>query len=632
MKSQVIDDVAEMYGIENWGSGYFHINRSGHLAVRPLDGDSREADVFKIVRDLITKRKLITPLVLRFPQILGSQLMRLCHAYEAASTEYEYNGGHFPVFPIKVNPRREVLTEFLRAGASQNIGLECGSKAELQAVLSLEQSSDSLLVCNGFKDESFLRLAMMGVRAGKKVVVVLEKLNELRMVIRLSQETGIVPLIGLRAKLYSRGSGKWEASGGEAAKFGLTTSEMLECVRMLDEVGLRSSIKLLHFHIGSQITNIKRVKNAMKEAARVYARFRLMKVDIEYLDIGGGLGVDYDGSKTTSEGSINYSVEEFANNVVYTIRSVCDEDNVPHPHIVTESGRVMTASHAICVTSVRDEIETFADDTPAVEVDDDDPQVISELKLLLDSINAKNYREYYHDAMDHKDDLHTQFLLGLISLEDRAKGEVLFWDICERASRFASEADLADPEFEGLRRQLASKYLCNLSLFRSAPDSWAIGQLFPIMPIHRLNETPTEFTTLVDITCDSDGCIKRFVDQKDVRKALALHKLNSEPYYLAVFLVGAYQEVMGSYHNLFGQTAEAHIVVDTDGSSHVTRLHAGSTVEDMLTFARFDTQQCIAGFRQLLDEQVASGKIDTAAAQEAAELYAAATKRSTYLE
>lgn len=632
MKSQIIDEAAELYGIENWGSGYFHINQAGNLSVKPVDGDRRTADVFEIVRDLVSERGLTTPLLLRFPQILGSQLMRLCHAYEAAAREYEYSGDHFPVFPIKVNPRREVLSEFLRAGKSQNIGLECGSKAELQAVLSLKQSPDSLLICNGFKDEAFLRLALMGVRAGKRVVVVMEKLNELRMVIRLSRETGIVPLIGLRAKLYSRGSGKWEASGGEAAKFGLTTSEMLECVRLLDEAGLRDSIKLLHFHIGSQITNIKRVKNAMKEAARVYTRFRELNVGITYLDIGGGLGVDYDGSKTTSEGSINYTIEEFANNVVYTIRTVCDEDNVPHPHIVTESGRVMTASHAICVTSVRDEIETFAEDTPAVEVDQDDPQVISELKSLLDDINAKNYREFYHDALDDKDDLHTQFNLGLISLEDRAKGEVLFWDICERASQFSSEADLADPEFERLRRSLASKYLCNISLFRSAPDSWAIGQLFPIMPIHRLTEKPTEFTTLVDITCDSDGCINRFVDQKDVRKALALHKLNCEPYYLAVFLVGAYQEVMGSYHNLFGQTAEAHVVIDDDGESHVTRLHPGSSVEEMLTFARFDPRQCVAGFRKLLDEQVAAGTIDVSAADEASELFASVTKRSTYLE
>ncbi|MBI1310139.1 biosynthetic arginine decarboxylase [bacterium] len=632
MGLRVVEEIAELYGIENWGGGYFHVNRSGHLSVRPVEGDQREADVFEIVQDVVRNRRLTTPLLVRFPQILGSQLLRLCHAYEAAARSCEYRGDHFPVFPIKVNPRREVLSEFLRAGATQNVGLECGSRAELCAVLSLEQSSESLLICNGFKDEAFLRLALQGMRAGKRVFVVIEKLNELRMAIRLSGELGITPLIGLRAKLYSRGSGKWEASGGEAAKFGLTTSEMLECVRLLDEAGLLDSLRLLHFHIGSQITNIKRVKNAMKEAARVYARFRQMKVPIEYLDIGGGLGVDYDGSKTTFEGSINYTIEEFANNVVYTIGSVCDEDNVPHPHLVTESGRVMAAYHAITVTSVRDEIETFADNAPAVTVDDDDPQVISELKVVLDSITPKNYRESYHDALENKDDLYTQFNLGLVSLEDRAKGEVLFWDICDRAARFASEADLADPEFENLSRTLAAKYLCNLSLFRSAPDSWAIQQLFPIMPIHRLNERPQETATLVDITCDSDGCVKRFVDQKDVKKALELHSLNREPYYLAMFLVGAYQEVMGSYHNLFGQTAEVHVVVDADGTCHLTRLLTGNTVEEMLAFARFDSEQCLKNFRQMVSAQVAAGQIGDGQAESAVNDYAAMIRKTTYLE
>ena len=632
MSLRVVDEVAELYGVENWGGGYFHVNRSGHLSVRPVDGDKREVDVFEIVQEAVAKRRLTTPLVVRFPQILGSQLMRLCHAYETAAQTNDYKGEHFPVFPIKVNPRREVLSEFLKAGASQHIGLECGSRSELCAVLSLEQPPESLLICNGFKDEAFLRLALQGARAGKQVVVVLEKLNELRMVIRLCRELDVKPLLGLRAKLYSRGSGKWEASGGEAAKFGLTTSEMLQCTRLLEEASLLDSLKLLHFHIGSQITNIKRVKNAMKEAARVYSRFRQMKVPIEYLDIGGGLGVDYDGSKTTFEGSINYTIEEFANNVVYTIGAVCDEDNVPHPHLVTESGRVMSAYHSITVTSVRDEIETFADNAPAVTIDDDDPQVIIELKEVLDSISPKNYREAYHDAMESKDDLNVQFNLGLISLEDRAKGEVLFWDICDRASNFASEADLADPEFDSLSRTLAAKYLCNISLFRSAPDSWAINQLFPIMPIHRLNEPPKETATLVDITCDSDGCVKRFVDQKDVKKVLELHELNGEPYYLALFLVGAYQDVMGSYHNLFGQTAEVHVVVDADGTSHVTKVLSGSSVEDMLSFAKFDSAQCVKSFEQMVTAQAAAGRITEDQAQSAIGDYSTMVKKSTYLE
>ena len=636
MKSTTIEEVAQTYGIENWGAGYFGINRQGHLIVRPAKGDAKEADVFEIVQDLVEQRKLSSPFLLRFPQILESQLNRLCLAYEAAAKEYEFSGGHFPVFPMKVNPRREVVETFLRDGVKQSIGLEAGSKAELYAALSLEQPPESLLICNGFKDETFIRLALLGVQAGKRVVVVVEKLNELKMIIRLAKETGVTPLIGLRAKLYSRGSGKWAASGGEAAKFGLTTSEILECIRLLRADGMIESLKLMHFHIGSQITDVKRVKNAMKEAARVYAKIRQMKVEIEYLDIGGGLGVDYDGSKTTFEASINYTVEEFANNVVYMIKSVCDDEKVPHPHLVTESGRVMTAYHAIFVTSIRDEIETFAEDIAVADIDDDDPQVIYELKSLLDGINSKNFREYYHDALDDKDELHTQFNLGLVSLEDRAKGEVLFWEICSKALQFAHAAELHDDEFEALRRILASKYLCNFSLFRSAPDAWAIGQLFPIMPIHKLDETPTDFATLVDVTCDSDGCIKKFVDLKDVKQVLELHDFNAlkpnEPYYLAIFLVGAYQEVMGSFHNLFGLPNEAQIVIDADGRYHVTKLVPASKISDMLSFARYDKTQCVENFRRLLSSQINIGKLDASKASDAIQQYEAAVGGSTYLE
>lgn len=636
MKSTRIDEVAQTYGVENWGAGYFGINRQGHLIVRPAKGDPKEADVFEIVRDLVDQRKLSSPFLLRFPQILESQLNRLCLAYEAAAKEYGYSGEHFPVFPMKVNPRREVVETFLRDGVKQSIGLEAGSKAELYAALSLEQPPESLLICNGFKDETFIRLTLLGVQAGKRVVIVVEKLNELKMIIRLAKETGVTPLIGLRAKLYSRGSGKWAASGGEAAKFGLTTSEILECIRLLRADGMIDSLKLMHFHIGSQITDVKRVKNAMKEAARVYAKIRQMKVAIEYLDIGGGLGVDYDGSKTTFEGSINYTVEEFANNVVYMIKSVCDDEKVPHPHLVTESGRVMTAYHAIFVTSIRDEIETFAEDIAVADVDDDDPQVIYELKSLLDGINSKNFREYYHDALDDKDELHTQFNLGLVSLEDRAKGEVLFWEICSKALQFARAAEIHDDEFDALRRILASKYLCNFSLFRSAPDSWAIGQLFPIMPIHKLDESPTDFATLVDVTCDSDGCIKKFVDLKDVKQVLELHDYNAlnpnEPYYLAIFLVGAYQEVMGSFHNLFGLPNEAQIVIDSDGRYHITKLVPASKISDMLSFARYDKAQCIDNFRRLLGSQTSMGRLDATKASAAIQQYEAAVGGSTYLE
>ena len=437
MRNITLEEVIQTYGVENWGAGYFEVNRKGHLAVRPAEGDPRSVDIKELIDHLVDQRKLQLPILLRFPQILTNQLRKLHRSFAEASREFSYTGNHFPVFPMKVNPRREVVEEFLREGSKFNVGVECGSKAELYAALSLEQTSDSLLICNGFKDEAFINLALMGVQIGKRVVIVVEKLNELRMIIRLAQETGVRPYVGIRAKLYSKGSGKWASSGGESAKFGLTPSEMLECIRLLREYEMTDLLKLLHFHIGSQITDIKRVKAAMKEAARVYSKIRQMHIEVEYLDIGGGMGVDYDGSKTTFESSVNYTAQEFANDVIYTIKSVCEDENVPEPNIVTESGRVMSAYHAVFVTSIRDEIETFADDRPEVAVDEDDPQVIVELKALYDDITAKNYREYYHDSLDHKEELHTQFNLGLISLEDRAKGEVLFWEVCARASKFA---------------------------------------------------------------------------------------------------------------------------------------------------------------------------------------------------
>lgn len=632
MRNITLEEVIQTYGVENWGAGYFEVNRKGHLAVRPAEGDARAVDIKELIDHLVDQRKLQLPILLRFPQILTNQLRKLHRSFAEASREFNYTGGHYPVFPMKVNPRREVVEEFLREGSKFNVGVECGSKAELYAALSLEQVSDSLLICNGFKDESFINLALMGVQIGKRVVIVVEKLNELRMIIRRSQETGVRPWIGIRAKLYSKGSGKWASSGGESAKFGLTPSEMLECIRLLREFEMPDMLKLLHFHIGSQITEIKRVKAAMKEAARVYSKIRQMHINVEYLDIGGGMGVDYDGSKTTFESSVNYSPQEFANDVIYTIKSVCEDENVPEPNLVTESGRVMSAYHAVFVTSIRDEIETFADDRPEINVTDDEPQVIVELKALFDDISAKNYREYYHDSLDHKDELHTQFNLGLISLEDRAKGEVLFWEVCARASKFAQSAKLQEEEFDDLKKILASKYLCNFSVFRSVPDHWAIGQLFPIMPIHRLNQQPTDYATFVDITCDSDGHIDKFVDLKDVKDVLELHPFTGEPYYIAIFLVGAYQEVMGSFHNLFGQPNEAHVIIDTEGRYHIKKIVQGSRIGDMLNFARYDKGQALENFQRMTKGRINAGSMTQEEADELSHQYEADINRYTYLE
>ncbi|MFP5262704.1 MAG: biosynthetic arginine decarboxylase [Blastocatellia bacterium] len=632
MRNITLEEVIQTYGVENWGAGYFEVNRKGHLAVRPAEGDPRSVDIKELIDHLIDQRKLQLPVLLRFPQILTNQLKKLQRSFHEAAREFNYSGTHYAVFPMKVNPRREVVEVFLREGSKFNFGVECGSKAELYAALSLEQTPESLLICNGFKDEAFINLALMGVQIGKRVIVVVEKLNELKMIIRRAQETGVRPGIGIRAKLYSKGSGKWASSGGESAKFGLTPSEMLECIRMLREYEMTDALKLLHFHIGSQITDIKRVKGAMKEAARVYSKIRQMHIDVEYLDIGGGMGVDYDGSKTTFESSVNYTTQEFANDVMYTIKSVCEDENVPEPNLVTESGRMMSAYHAVFVTSIRDEIETFADDRPEITLDEDDPQVIAELKGLYDDITSKNYREYYHDALDHKEELHMQFNLGLISLEDRAKGEVLFWEVCARASKFAQTAKVQEEEFDDLKKILASKYLCNFSVFRSLPDHWAIDQLFPIMPIHRLNEQPTDYATFVDITCDSDGHIDKFVDLKDVKEVLELHPFTGEPYYIAIFLVGAYQEVMGSFHNLFGMPNEAQVIIDTDGRYHIKKIVPGSRVGDMISYARYDRNQAWDNVQRMAKARIAGGHMTQEEADALLKQYESDISRYTYLE
>ncbi|MEQ1827018.1 MAG: biosynthetic arginine decarboxylase, partial [Pirellula sp.] len=611
MNDETIQRIHVTYGIENWSAGYFDVNQLGNVMARPSASDHRHVDLKHLVDHLVRDKKLNLPILLRFPQILSNQLRILTNAYSDAMSQFEYRGKHFPVFPMKVNPRREVVEEFMKDSERVRVGLECGSKAELYAAVAQEQSPESLLICNGFKDEAFCRLASMAVQSGKKVVIVVEQLNELKMLLRVASDVGVCPWIGLRAKLYTRGSGKWASSGGDSAKFGLTTSEIIQCVRLMREQKMEQHFKLLHFHIGSQITDIKRVKNAMKEAARVYSKIRQLGLQVDFLDIGGGLGVDYDGSKTRFESSMNYTVQEFANDVVYTVQTVCDEENVPHPNLVTESGRMMTAYHTVLVVSIREEIETFADDQPEVEIDNDDPQVITELKGLCDDINGKNYVEYFHDAIEHKDELHTQFNLGLISLEDRAKGEVLYWEVCARALRESESARTPNEEFEDVKRVLAAKYLCNFSLFRSAPDSWAIGQLFPIMPLHRLQDSKVDFATLVDVTCDSDGKIDKFVDLKDVKETLELPEWReNEEYYIGIFLVGAYQEVMGSYHNLFGVPNEAQVFMESDGRFHVSKIVPGSRIHDMVAFARYETQHLSDAFAKRIHQLVESGSLD----------------------
>jgi arginine decarboxylase len=629
MKS-ILEETMQTYGIENWGAGFFDVNKKGNLIVRPAEGDTAVADVKEIVDDLL-RRGVKLPIILRFPQLLSHQVRKLYTSFQNSIKEYDYKGAHLGVFPMKVNPRRDVLEEVLREGRRYNFGVEVGSKPELYAALALDQSPDSLVVCNGFKDEAYIKLAFMGSQIGKKLIIVIEKVEELDIVLRHAKETGIKPMVGIRARLYSRGSGRWEKSGGETAKFGLTTSEMLEIVRLLRENNMLDSLKMLHFHIGSQITDIKRIKNAMKEAARVYCKIRAMRINVEYLNVGGGMGVDYDGSKTSFDSSANYTMQEFANDVVYTIKNVCEEEDVPEPTIVTESGRIVAAYHAMIVTNIQDEIETVLDDISKVTTTGDDPQVVIELKDLVENINSKNFREYYHDALEHKEELFTLFNLGLISLEDRAKGEALFWEVCERANRFAQQSKLISEEFDDLRKLLSAKYLCNFSVFRCVPDTWAIEQLFPILPIHKLNTTPSEYATLVDLTCDSDGIIEKFVDLKDVKEALELHRFDpNDPYYLAILMIGAYQEVMGNFHNLFGTLNEAHIIINREGYL-IKKIISGSHINDVLMLARYDKTFLFDSFNVQLEEQLKKNVLSAETAENIRDEYQKSIHSYTYL-
>ena len=630
MKS-AIAEIAQTYGIENWGAGYFSVNSKGNLVVHPSENSNRSADVKAIVDELV-KRKVQLPLIIRFPQLFANQVRIMNRSFTNAMKEFEYKGKHLAVFPMKVNQRRQVIEAYLEEGTKYNYGLECGSKAELYAGLALEQADESLLVCNGFKDDSFIDLAYIGTQLGKNVVIVIEKLNELPKVIERTKASGVRPMLGMRVRLYSRGSGRWEKSGGEQSKFGLTTSELLLAIKALRDAGMIDLLRVMHFHIGSQITQIKRVKAGVKEAARVYSKIRKMGIDVDHLNVGGGAGVDYDGSKTSFESSANYTLQEFANDVVYTIKTVCQEEGVPEPNVITESGRILVAYHAILITNIVDEIETVHG-IKNITINDDEPQVVNELYDLYRTMNAKNFLEYYHDALEHKEELFTLFDLGYINLEHRAKGEVLFWEVCDKANKFAMDKQHQSEEFDDLRKLLSAKYLCNFSVFRSLPDHWAIDQLFPIVPIHRLNEVPTDRATLVDITCDSDGVVDKFVDLHDVKEVLEVHDLKpGEPYYLAMMLVGAYQEVMGNFHNLFGTTNEAHIIIDKDGEYHISKVIHGSPVGEMLTFARYEQEFLQKGFRKLLNREIKKGKLTEEKADTLLEDYDGFYNSYTYLD
>ncbi|MEO8430715.1 MAG: biosynthetic arginine decarboxylase [Acidobacteriota bacterium] len=593
------EDASALYGIPNWGKGFFHVSDDGELIVRPTREANRGVALKQIVDD-VALRGITTPMVIRFPQILSAAVQSLNEAFARAIDEFDYGSVFRGVFPIKVNQKRVVVQQIIEAGRPYNYGLEAGSKPELLAAIAADLGPECLITCNGYKDDAFIGMALNAVRMKKKVVLILEKVSELDRILSVAKSRGVRPLLGMRAKLYARGSGKWAKSGGEAAKFGLTTPEMLEAVRILKTRRMLDSMVMLHFHIGSQITDIRKIKNAIREAGRVYGKLRAMGVPIQYLNLGGGLGVDYDGSKTAFESSMNYSVQEYANDVVYTIKQICEEEGVPVPTLVTESGRAVTAFHSVLVTNVLDVADRI-EQGRRVRVTSSDAPVIQELAGILASTNAKNLRESYHDALQYKEELFTLFNLGHLSLEDRSKGEVLFWQICERIHRDLKTLKEIPEEFEDMEKMLADTYVMNFSVFQSLPDSWAIDQLFPILPIHRLTEKPTEVGTLADITCDSDGKIDKFIDLRDIKETLPLHTFRQgEPYYLAFCLMGAYQDVLGDLHNLFGEAHEVLVTVDDEGRARVEDVLPGESSERVLEYMNYDRTEILDSINKQL--------------------------------
>jgi arginine decarboxylase len=599
LETQRYTEASALYGIPHWGKGFFAVSEDGDLMVRPTREASRSVSLKEIV-DEVAQRGITTPIVIRFSQILQRAVANLNDAFARAIHEYGYGNVFRGVFPIKVNQKRVVVEHIIEAGRPYGYGLEAGSKPELLAAIAADLAPDSLITCNGYKDETFIRMALNAVRMKKKVVLILEKVSELERILSVAKMRGVRPLLGMRSKLYARGSGKWAKSGGESAKFGLTTPEMLEAVKILKSKRMLDCLVMLHFHIGSQITDIRKIKEAIREAGRVYAKLRALGVPIQYLNLGGGLGVDYDGSKTTFDSSMNYSVQEYANDVVYTIQQICEEEKVPPPILVTESGRAVTAYHSVFVTNVLDVADRI-DQGRRVVVHPTDPTVLQELGSIYETVNAKNLRESYHDAVQYKEELFTLFNLGHLSLEDRSRGEILFWQICEKIHKDLKNLKEIPEEFDDMETMLSDKYVLNFSVFQSLPDVWAIDQLFPILPIHRLNERPSEFGTLADITCDSDGKIEKFIDLRDIKETLPLHALrNGEPYYIGVCLMGAYQDVLGDLHNLFGEAHEVLVTVDEEGKARIDDVLPGESCERVLGYMNYDRSEILESIRRQL--------------------------------
>ena len=630
MRKWRLEDSEELYNIKGWGVNYFGINEQGHVYVRP-NKDEAQIDLVNVMEDL-SVADVTAPVLLRFPDILDNRIEKTAACFSKAEKEYDYQGEHFIVFPIKVNQMRPVVEEIISHGKKYNLGLECGSKPELHAVLATNMDSDSIIVCNGHKDQNFIELALLAQKMGKRVFLVIEKLPELKIIARTAEKLGVRPNLGIRIKLASRGTGKWEESGGDASKFGLNSTELLQALNALDDLGLRDCLKLIHFHIGSQIPKIRLISIALREMAQYYVQLRKMGWNIEFVDCGGGLGVDYDGTRSSnSESSVNYSVQEYVNDIVYTLCTAANENEIPHPNIITEGGRSLTAHHSVLVLEV---LETVGvphmpeDFVPA----EDDHKLVHELNAIWDKISSRSMLEDWHDVQDIRDEALELFRHGLLDLRTRAQIESLYWSLCHEISELVTHQKHCPDELRKLSNMMAEKYFCNFSLFQSLPDHWALDQLFPIMPIQRLDERPTVSATLQDISCDSDGKISTYVNHDQQTNYIPLHELkDGEKYYVAVFLVGAYQEILGNMHNLFGDTNAVHISVDGESYS-IDKTIDGETVADVLEYVQYDPKHLVRRLETWVSKAVKEKKITPEEGKEFISTYRAGLYGYTYLE
>jgi len=620
----------KLYNITGWGTSYFGINDKGHVVVTPRK-DGVSVDLKELV-DELQLRDVASPMLVRFPDILDNRIEKMSSCFKQAAEEYGYKAQNFIIYPIKVNQMRPVVEEIISHGKKFNLGLEAGSKPELHAVIAVNTDSDSLIVCNGYKDESYIELALLAQKMGKRIYLVVEKMNELKLIAKMAKQLNVQPNIGIRIKLASSGSGKWEESGGDASKFGLTSSELLEALDFLESKGLKDCLKLIHFHIGSQVTKIRRIKTALREASQFYVQLHSMGFKVEFVDIGGGLGVDYDGTRSSnSEGSVNYSIQEYVNDSISTLVDVSDKNGIPHPNIITESGRALTAHHSVLIFEVL-ETATLPEWDDEEEIAPDAHELVQELYGIWDSLNQNKMLEAWHDAQQIREEALDLFSHGIVDLKTRAQIERLYWSITREINQIAAGLKHAPDEFRGLSKLLADKYFCNFSLFQSLPDSWAIDQIFPIMPIQRLDEKPERSATLQDITCDSDGKIANFISTRNVAHYLPVHALKkTEPYYVAVFLVGAYQEILGDMHNLFGDTNAVHVSVNEKGYN-IEQIIDGETVAEVLDYVQYNPKKLVRTLETWVTKSVKEGKISLEEGKEFLSNYRSGLYGYTYLE